>query len=51
MNSCSQGRRAGVLGNLAFLFQDFEKVDVSVSVMVINLHSGDAWSLSSCMSS
>ena len=29
-----------MLGNLAILFQDFEKVEVSASVIVINLHSG-----------
>lgn len=29
-----------MLGNLAILLQDFEKVEVSVSVIVINLHSG-----------
>lgn len=43
-----------MLGNLAILSQDFEKVEVSVSVIVINLHSGGrggAWSLSSCINS
>lgn len=40
MNSGNRARRTRVLGNLAILLQDFEKVEVSVSVIVINLHSG-----------
>lgn len=40
MNSGNRARRTRVLGNLAILSQDFEKVEVSVSVIVINLHSG-----------
>lgn len=38
-------------GNLAILFQDLGKVDVSVSVIVINFHRGEAWALSSCINS
>lgn len=30
-------------GNLALLFQDVKKVDVSVSVIVLILHPGEAW--------
>ena len=40
MNSGNRARRTRVLGNLAILLQDFEKVEVSLSVIVINLHSG-----------
>lgn len=38
-------------GNLAILFQDFEKGDVSVSVRVLNLHPGEAQVPSSCINS
>lgn len=31
-------------GHLATLFQDFERVDVSVPGIVINLHPEEAWS-------
>ena len=45
MSEFLQSRREGREDrSLAVLFQDFEKVGVSVSAIVINLHPEEVWS-------